>query len=49
MELDITVAYGFESDGSAFAESELSADGALLNFARRLEITQPLNFGRLAG
>lgn len=51
MELESTVAYGFESDGSAFAESELSADGALLNFARRLGDNPTFEFweaGRLA-
>ena len=51
MELESTVSYGFESDGSAFADSELSADGALLNFARRLGDNPTYEFweaGRLA-
>lgn len=51
MELESTVSYGFESDGSAFADSELSADGALLNFARRLGDNPTFEFweaGRLA-
>jgi hypothetical protein len=51
MELELNVAHGFESDGNAFADSELSADGALLNFARRLGDNPTFEFweaGRLA-